>query len=1195
MTASRSRVLGWLAHGVVVSAVLFAANPAAQAASQERRAAGATSTDIQAAVDQFRADLGGANNGVGGSTTTGRREVNWDGVPDGASSPNLMPADFFNVNSPRGIVFVTNGDGFQVSGTPPEFGNFNANYPGQFTTFSPPRLFAPINSFIMDVTFRIPGTSVPATVSGFGVVFTDVDVFGPTRLEFFDERGQRIGPVVDTTTALVGAMSFVGLSFNAGERVARVRITSGDASVSSGVNDISNGGASDVVVMDDFIYGEPQPMTGATNLDTSFDADGQATVSQGFVEEGRAIVVQPDGKIVVAGFSDGLGGAGEADVLVVRYNADGSRDTSFSNDGRINFSFGADLTGVDRASSVALQADGKIVVAGVTDAGGGTNPLNFAVARLTAEGELDTTFDGDGKAVVDFGFDDRAHGVAVQPDGRIVVVGQAASDIAVLRLLPGGALDPSFNDLPVPTGENGDGRLRFSLGGTEIARAVTLSPGGGIVLAGVGDNAGTQDFVIVKLTTAGAFDAGFGNVIGGGPERAVFVGFGGNDTAEDLVVTPDGRVVVGGTTSNGNNFAVTRLLPNGAPDLSLNGSSLATVDFSGIDMLTGVALQPDGRLVLAGFTSAGGGPIENVAVARLSAAGQPDTTFDTDGRDTLDLGFSEFIRDVALQINGRIVLTGRTSNTEDMYTVRLVGGPPPTISITSPTTSTSTTATSAFLALAGTAADASGLSSITWRTDRGFSGVAIGTTAWTADVPLAAGTNRVTVTATNANGVVSADAFNVTVNEFAYFLSEGATGAFFDLDILIANPTTTPAEVAISYLKPDGTTVPQTFTLAAQSRRTVKVDQVVGVESTAVSAVVRSTNAVPLVVERTMFWDGTYYGGHTGNAVDAPATQWLFAEGNQGFFDTYVLLANANPTQATATVTFLVEGGPNVVEVVPVPPTSRLNVYAGAIPQLLGKSFSIVVTSTLPIIAERAMYFGQRLFEGGHESAGVPQASTRWFHAEGATGSYFDTYILVGNPNPTVANLTMTFLKGDGTTLVRQKQVPANGRFTMHVDGEDPSLADTAVSTTVVADIPVVSERAMYWAGGANTWFEAHNSFGVTAAATRWALAEGRVGQPQEFETYVLIANPSTSSATVRATFLRTNGQPPVIRTWDVLPTSRFNIWVNAMVPEIQNEDFGVLLEVLNGIDVAVERAMYWKSGGVDFAGGTNATAVRVP
>src|SRR5690606_31403305 len=167
-------------------------------------------------------------------------------------------------------------------------------------------------------------------------------------------------------------------------------------------------------------------------------------------------------------------------------------------------------------------------------------------------------------------------------------------------------------------------------------------------------------------------------------------------------------------------------------------------------------------------------------------------------------------------------------------------------------------------------------------------------------------------------------------------------------------------------------------------------------------------------------------------------------------------------------------------------------------------------------------------------------------------------------------------------------------RLTLFVDGEDPALSDTAVSTTVVSDIPVVSERAMYWAGPSSSWFEAHNSFGVTKTGRRWALAEGRVGGPSEFETYVLLANPSAELAQVRATFLRADGST-IVKKYDVLPTSRFNIWVNAMVPELNNEDFGVLIEVLNDVNVAVERALYWQVDGVAFAGGTNATAVLVP
>jgi uncharacterized delta-60 repeat protein len=1182
---------------VVAGVGLLLIPASTQAGPVARRQAGANKAAIEATVDQFRADLGGAlNPNVPGSQPTGRREINWDGVPDGVSAPQNFPGTFFNVNSPRGAVFTTPGTGFQVSmdnDTPPDadpdqlnFGHFSAAYATAFVTFSPQRLFAPIGSTVMDVTFRVPGSNRPATVKGFGVVFTDVDVFGATTVEFFDELGKRLPVASDDTHPFISpnGVSFLGVSFDGGERVARVRITMGEVDLATGGAD---GVAGDAVAMDDFIYGEPQAITVPSHLDSSFGTGGWTTSDFGHTDQADAVIVDPDGKIVLAGTWDG----GLADFAVLRLNADGTPDTTFSTDGRASLAFGP---GTDRAYGIARQPDGKYVVVGVTDAGGGT-PNNFAVARLNTDGTPDTTFSGDGMLAVDFGFEDQAHAVALQADGRIVVVGQAASDVAVLRLLPDGTLDTTFNDLPAPTPENGDGIHRFTLAGTDVARAVAIAEDGAILIAGATDGPGGRDFAIVRLLPSGALDPSFDG------DGWATVDFTWAETGEALLLMPDGRILVGGPADGGTaDFAVARLLPNGSLDTGFNpGAAGPTnfngkhrIDLGGVDVLMAMALQADGKIVLAGYTNSGGGMVQNLAVARIASEGTTDLSFSTTGSQRYDFEADEAAYGAAVQSDGRIVLAGRRG--ADFLAVRLLGGPSPGVLITTPTTDLTSTATSPFTTLKGTAGDDVAVTSVTWATDRGFAGSATGTTAWSADVPLGAGANVITVTAHDANGNTASDTITITVSEFTYYLSEGATGAFFDLDILIANPTDTAANVAISYLKPDGTTVPQDFTLAARSRRTVKVEQVPGLEDTAVSAVIRSTNAVPLAVERTMFWDSTYYGGHTGNAVDAPATRWLFGEGNQGFFDTYVLLANANAQTAQATVTFLVEGGPNVVRVYDVAPTSRWNVYAGTIPELENKSFSIVVTSTLPIIAERAMYFGTRLFEGGHESAGVSQAATSWFHAEGATGDYFDTYILVGNPNPTPANLTVTFLKGDGTSLARSKQVPANGRFTLFVDGEDPALADTAVSTTVISDIPVVSERAMYWAGTSVTWFEAHNSFGVTSTGRKWALAEGRVGGAPEFETYVLIANPSASVAQVRATFLRANGGT-IAKTYDVLPTSRFNIWVNAMVPELQHEDFGVLIEVINDVNVAVERALYWKSGGVGFAGGTNATAVRVP
>ncbi|HKX83651.1 MAG TPA: VCBS repeat-containing protein [Pyrinomonadaceae bacterium] len=236
-----------------------------QAAPVIRTASGANAAAIQATVDQFRTDLGGVNNGVGGHFTSGRREINWDGVPDSFSAPNFLPVDFFNVNSPRGVVFSAhttfgNAAAFMVSAdsnnpttTPVRFGDVNPAYTSIFTTFSAERLFAARFSNVTEVRFFIPGTSIPATVSGFGVVFTDVDSPGPTYVKFYRENGS-VFTFQSAPTAGNG-LSFVGISYNAGERIEKVEIISGNDVLAGSIND--NGTSSDLVAMDDFIYGEP--------------------------------------------------------------------------------------------------------------------------------------------------------------------------------------------------------------------------------------------------------------------------------------------------------------------------------------------------------------------------------------------------------------------------------------------------------------------------------------------------------------------------------------------------------------------------------------------------------------------------------------------------------------------------------------------------------------------------------------------------------------------------------------------------------------------------------------------------------------------------------------------------------------------------------------------------------------------------
>lgn len=244
----------------IVLAVLILSLPTiAVAAPVVFEASGESPADIQAAVDDFRAFLG-TNNGVGGGPfLDGRREINWDGVPDAFSAPTNLPANFFNFNSPRGVVFFTPGTGFQVSAdsvnqtnTRVRFGNINPVFPQLFSTFSPERLFTALDSNITEILFFVPGSQTGATVDGFGAVFTDVNRDDSTKIEYFDVNGALLfSRTVLPGPTNRGSLSFLGAGFDAGERVFLVRITSG--------NRILKTPARDVVVMDDFIYGEPQP------------------------------------------------------------------------------------------------------------------------------------------------------------------------------------------------------------------------------------------------------------------------------------------------------------------------------------------------------------------------------------------------------------------------------------------------------------------------------------------------------------------------------------------------------------------------------------------------------------------------------------------------------------------------------------------------------------------------------------------------------------------------------------------------------------------------------------------------------------------------------------------------------------------------------------------------------------------------
>jgi uncharacterized delta-60 repeat protein len=388
------------------------------------------------------------------------------------------------------------------------------------------------------------------------------------------------------------------------------------------------------------------------DLDTTFSGDGKVTTDiRGGREDGvNEIALQPDGKIVVVGWRNNP--ATGNDFAVARYNPNGSLDTTFSGDGKLLTNFGAD----DFAEDVAIQSDGKIVAGGMRCLDGTFPDLqcDVALARYTANGALDPTFSGDGKVRTDFGGDSNGFwgGLKIQPDGKIVMSGWiwngAHADFVVYRYNPNGALDPTFN---------GDGRARvdFGSGPMDWANDLALQTNGKIVVGGFScDNLSFEncDFSVARLNPNGALDTTFS----GDGRRTIHLG--ANDFSDSVTVQSNGRIIL-----SGNRFAVTstscalvRLNPNGNLDTTFSGDGRVVTSFgAGVNSYCNdVRAQANGKIVASG--GAGG----DFALVRYNANGALDTTFSMDGKVRIDFGSEDGGQKLALQSNGRYVVAGST-------------------------------------------------------------------------------------------------------------------------------------------------------------------------------------------------------------------------------------------------------------------------------------------------------------------------------------------------------------------------------------------------------------------------------------------------------------------------------------------------------------------------------------------------------
>jgi uncharacterized repeat protein (TIGR01451 family) len=434
------------------------------------------------------------------------------------------------------------------------------------------------------------------------------------------------------------------------------------------------------------------------------------------------------------------------------------------------------------------------------------------------------------------------------------------------------------------------------------------------------------------------------------------------------------------------------------------------------------------------------------------------------------------------------------------------------------------------------------------------------------------------------------------------YLAEGATGTFFDTRIALANPTASTAHVLCRYQKDNGTVVSDYRSMVPFSRLTIDVDGVASMADVAFSSLIEAD--VQVVADRTMTWGTGGYGSHAERGVlTRSATAWYLAEGaTHGSFDLFYLIQNPGAVAAAVEIAYLLPApAAPVIRSYTIAPNSRQTIRVDDVPGLAATDVSAAIraTNSVPIIVERAMYFTRpdQVYAAGHESAGVTAPQTRWFLAEGATGSFFNMFVLIANPSADAATVQLDYLLTNGQTVTRTHTVAANSRLTLNVAEEAPELVSANMSTVATSTnaVPIVVERAMWWPAPGNNWQEAHNSPGEIVTGSRWAVAEGESGGANGTQTYLLIANTSTFVGSARVTLMFEDGTT-LEKVFALPASSRTNVSVDVEFPTAFGRRFGALIETQGGTpaQIVVERAMYANANGIIWAAGTNALATKL-
>jgi uncharacterized delta-60 repeat protein len=389
--------------------------------------------------------------------------------------------------------------------------------------------------------------------------------------------------------------------------------------------------------------------------DTAFDGDGKTAGLNGTTFSCRAVALQADGKIVVAG---SVGSGAASDFGLMRFNSDGSPDPTFGVNGKVTTAVGSGS--YDVANAVAIQTDGKIVAAGVTNPGSASN---FGLVRYNPNGSLDTSFDGDGKVITDFSVSiDVAYAVAIQADGKIVAAGYSFytsnDDFALVRYNSNGSLDTTFD---------GDGKVTTDISGSsrgDQVNALAIQADGKIVAAGYSITLhgafSSPKFALARYNPDGSLDSTFE-----GDGIVVNTVLGNSDFITAVAIHTDGKIVAAGYGYSGASpdFALARYNADGSLDTSFDGDGTVITPLSiASDAAYGLALQTDGKVIAVGYSRSGANDV--VALLRYNTDGSPDPTFDGDGQVITGLGLptASGAGKAAVQADGKIVVAGYMFN-----------------------------------------------------------------------------------------------------------------------------------------------------------------------------------------------------------------------------------------------------------------------------------------------------------------------------------------------------------------------------------------------------------------------------------------------------------------------------------------------------------------------------------------------------